>query len=183
MVLAVGAHLKATVCVTRGREAFLSQHIGDLDTAATARAYAETAHQMLDALGVTPELVACDLHPDYRSTRFAEAMDLPILRVQHHAAHLAAVAAEHRLDGPMVGLALDGHGYGDGGAAWGGELMLGDGAAWRRIRHLRPLALPGGDRAAREPWRMGVAALVALGRGDEATARFSVKPSRAPSLG
>ena len=172
VVLAVGAHLKATVCVTRGREAFLSQHVGDLDTAATARVYAETARQLLDALGVTPELVACDLHPDYRSTRFAEAMGLPILRVQHHAAHLAAVAAEHGLDGPMVGVALDGHGYGDDGASWGGELMLGDGASWRRIGHLRPLPLPGGDRAAREPWRMGVAALVALGRGDEASRRF-----------
>ena len=172
VVLAVGAHLKATACVTRGREAFLSQHIGDLDTAATVRAYAETAQRMLDALGVTPELVACDLHPDYRSTRFAEAMGLPILRVQHHAAHLAAVAAEHRLDGQMVGVALDGHGYGDDGGAWGGELMLGDGCAWRRIGHLRPLSLPGGDRASREPWRMGVAALVALGRGDEASRRF-----------
>jgi len=172
VVLALGAHLKATVCVTRGREAFLSQHLGDLDTVATVSFYTQTVQRMLDALGVTPELVACDLHPDYRSTRFAEALGLPVLRVQHHAAHLTAVAAEHGLRRPVIGVALDGHGYGDDRAAWGGELMLGDGVGWRRIGHLRPLGLLGGDRAAREPWRTGVAALVALGRGDEAGGRF-----------
>lgn len=171
-VLAAGAHLKATVCITRGREAFLSQHLGDLATAQTVRVYQETIARMLASLGVTPVLVACDLHPDYRSTWFAEATGLPILRVQHHAAHLAAVAAEHHLREPVIGVALDGHGYGDDGAAWGGELMLGHGAEWRRLGHLRPLPMPGGDRAAREPWRMGVAALVALGRGAEAAARF-----------
>jgi len=171
-VLAVGAHLKATVCVTRGREAFVSQHVGDLNTAQTARFHGETARRMLTELGIRPELVARDLHPDYRSTVFAEATGLPVLRVQHHAAHLAAVAAEHHLGGPLIGVALDGHGYGDDAGAWGGELMLRDGADWRRVGHLRPLALPGGDRAAREPWRMGVAALVALGRGEEAADRF-----------
>jgi hydrogenase maturation protein HypF len=171
-VLAVGAHLKATVCVTRGREAFVSQHVGDLSTASTVRFYEETARQMLATLGIAPELVACDLHPDYRSTLFAEATGLPVLRVQHHAAHLAAVAAEHHLRGTVVGAALDGHGYGDDGSAWGGELILLDGMDWRRIGHLLPLAMPGGDRAAREPWRMGIAALAALGRGAEAAERF-----------
>ena len=171
-VLAAGAHLKSTICVTRGREAFVSQHVGDLNTAGTIRFYAETARRMISMLDVAPELAACDLHPDYRSTRFAEAMDLPVLRVQHHAAHLAAVAAEHRLRGPVIGLALDGHGYGDDGDVRGGELMLVDGARWRRLGHLLPLALPGGDRAAREPWRMGVAALMALERGGEAVRRF-----------
>jgi hydrogenase maturation protein HypF len=171
-VLAVGAHLKATLCVTRGREAFVSQHIGDLNTAGMIRFYAETARRMLTMLDVAPELVACDLHPDYRSTLFAEAMALRVLRVQHHAAHLAAVAAEHHLRGEIIGVALDGHGYGDDGRAWGGELMLLEGARWRRLGHLLPLALPGGDRAAREPWRMGVAALTALGRGAEAAGRF-----------
>lgn len=175
-VLAVGAHLKAMVCVTRGREAFLSQHIGDLDSAQTVRFYQETAHRLLTTLGVKPDLVACDLHPDYRSTIFAETLGPPVLRVQHHAAHLAAVAAEHHLRGAVLGVALDGYGYGDDAGAWGGELMLGEGANWRRIGHLSPLALPGGDRAAREPWRMGVAALVALGRAEEAAVRFPDQP-------
>jgi hydrogenase maturation protein HypF len=175
-VLAVGAQLKATICVTRGREAFLSQHIGDLGTAGTIRFYEETAQRLLSHLGVRPELVACDLHPDYRSTRFAEATGLPILPVQHHAAHLAAVVAEHHLPGSVVGAALDGHGYGTDQTAWGGELIALDGAQWRRLGHLRPLALPGGDRAAREPWRMGVAALVALGRGAEAARLFPTMP-------
>ena len=127
---------------------------------------------MLTMLDVAPELVACDLHPNYRSTLFAEAMELPVLRVQHHAAHLASVAAEHHLREGVIGVALDGHGYGDDGGAWGGELMLLERARWRRLGHLLPLTLPGGDRAAREPWRMGVAALTALGRGVEAARHF-----------
>jgi hydrogenase maturation protein HypF len=172
VVLAVGAHLKATLCVTRGREAFLSQHLGDLSTAPTIRFYEETARHMLAMLDVVPEIVACDLHPDYRSTMFAETTGLPILRVQHHVAHLAAVAAEHHLRGAIVGVALDGHGYGDDGSAWGGELMLLDGVRWCRLGHLVPLAMPGGDRAGRESWRMGVAALAALGRGAEAAELF-----------
>ena len=131
---------------------------------------------MLRMLDVVPEIVACDLHPDYRSTRYAEDTGLPILRIQHHAAHLASVAAEHRLHGSVLGVALDGHGYGEGGAAWGGELMLVHGATWRRVGHLLPLVLPGGDRAAREPWRMGISALHALGRSGEAGLRFYTFP-------
>ncbi len=171
-VIAVGAHLKATVCVTRGREAFLSQHLGDLSTVRTRRSYEETVRRMVSMLDVKPEAVACDLHPDYHSTAFAGSLGLPVVRVQHHAAHLAAVVAEHRLSGPLIGVALDGHGMGDDGSAWGGELMLSDGVAWRRVGHLRPLPFPGGDRAARTPWRMGVAALTVLGRADEAARRF-----------
>jgi hydrogenase maturation protein HypF len=170
-VLAAGGHLKATLCVTRGREAFMSQHIGDLTTAQTIRFHAQTARDMLTMLGVKPEIVACDQHPDYCSTRYAETAGLPILRVQHHAAHLAAVAAEHHLRGEVLGVVLDGHGYGEGGAAWGGELLL-QGTATRRLGHLLPLDYPGGDRAAREPWRMGVAALHALGRGAESSRLF-----------
>jgi hydrogenase maturation protein HypF len=172
-VLAAGGHLKATLCVTRGREAFVSQHVGDLGTAATVRFYEETARAMLALLNVAPELVACDLHPDYRSTVFAGSLGLPVLRVQHHVAHVAAVAAEHRLSGSVIGVALDGSGQGDDGAVWGGELILLDGPRWRRVGHLRPLAAPGGDGAAREPWRMGAAAMVALGRGAEVSARFA----------
>jgi len=103
-----------------------------------------------------------------------------VLRVQHHAAHLAAVAAEHHLREPLIGVALDGHGHGVDGAAWGGELMHGDGAGWRRVGHLQPLAMPGGDRATREPWRMGMAAMIAVGLASEAADRFSRHPFARP---
>jgi hydrogenase maturation protein HypF len=172
-VLALGGHLKTTVTVTRGREAFVSQHIGDLDTAGTVRFHREITAHLLAVLGVTPERVVCDLHPDYRSTRIAEEYDLPPLRrVQHHAAHVAAVVGEHGLTGPVLGLALDGHGMGPGGENWGGEMLLVEGANWRRLGGLFPLPLPGGDRAAREPARMAAAALAALGRTSEITQRL-----------
>jgi hydrogenase maturation protein HypF len=175
-VVAAGAHLKATVTVTRGREAFVSQHIGDLSSAATTRFYHETARLLLDLLDVSPELVACDLHPDYYSSRWAEAQDLPLIRVQHHFAHLAAVLAEHGVATPALGLALDGHGLGDAGQSWGGELMRLDGATWTRLGGLAPLPAPGGDKAAREPWRMGVGALAKLGRLDVAERLFGEEP-------
>lgn len=175
-VVAAGAHLKATIAVTRGREAYVSQHIGDLSNAATGRFYRETAQRLVDLLDVTPEIVACDLHPDYFSTRWAEEQGLPLFRAQHHAAHLAAVLAEHRIESPALGLALDGHGLGDAGQSWGGELMRVDGASWRRLGGLAPLPAPGGDRAAREPWRMGVGALAKLGRLDAAARLFAHEP-------
>ncbi|MEZ5890242.1 MAG: carbamoyltransferase HypF [Xanthobacteraceae bacterium] len=178
-VLAVGAHLKSTVTVTRGREAFVSQHVGSLDNAATVRFHAETVRHLLDILDVEPEAVACDLHPDLQSTRFADESGLPVVRVQHHAAHIAAIAAEHGIEEPLLGVALDGPGHGDDGAAWGGEIMLVEGASWRRLGHLSPLALPGGDRAARSPWRMGIAALHALGRLDRAAEVFAGVPAAA----
>jgi hydrogenase maturation protein HypF len=171
-VLGVGGQLKATLCITRGREAFVSQHVGDLGSAATLRFYHDTAQRMLSLLGAVPALTVCDLHPDYASTRFAEAGTTPILRVQHHAAHLASVAVEHHLIGPVLGLALDGHGLGTDGGAWGGELIALDGSRWRRLGHLTPMPMPGGDRAARQPWRMGVGILCMLGRGTEVAARF-----------
>jgi hydrogenase maturation protein HypF len=172
VVLALGGQLKSTVTVTRGREAFVSQHIGDLDSVETVRFWRETIDHLLGILDVRPEVVVCDLHPDYVSSRMAEGFGVPVVRVQHHAAHIAAVAAEHGVVGPVLGLALDGHGFGSDGSAWGGEMMVVEGGSWRRIGQLAPLALPGGDRAAREPWRMGVAALHAVGRGEMAAARF-----------
>ncbi|WP_457798041.1 carbamoyltransferase HypF [Methylocystis sp. S23] len=175
-VVAAGAHLKATVTVARGREAFVSQHIGDLSNAATGRFYRETAQRLIELLDVTPEIVACDLHPDYHSTRWAEEQRLPLIRTQHHAAHLAAILAEHRIEAPALGLALDGHGLGDAGQSWGGELMRLDRASWRRLGGLAPLPAPGGDRAAREPWRMGVGALAKLGRLDAAARFFADEP-------
>lgn len=175
-VLATGAHLKATVCVTRGREAFVSQHVGDLDTVETVKFYRETAAHLLSLLDVTPETVACDLHPDFRSSQFAGEFGVDVLPVQHHAAHIAAIAAEHGITEPILGLALDGIGHGDDGGAWGGELMRVSAARWDRLAHLSPLALPGGDKAAREPWRMALSAFHALGRLDEGRARFAGQP-------
>ena len=168
-VIATGADLKNTICVTRGREAFLSQHVGGLDNVEAVRFQREAIAHLCSILDVAPEAAACDLHPDFRSVRTAESLGLPLVPVQHHVAHVAAVAAEHGLEGPVLGLALDGHGHGADGTGWGGEMLAVDGVDWRRLGSLFPLTLPGGDRAAREPWRMGVAALEAGGRRDLAT--------------
>ena len=164
-VLAHGADLKNTVTITRGREAFVSQYIGDLDDRATMRFRAETIARLVSLIGAKPEIIACDLHPDFLSTRSAEESGLPVVKVQHHVAHVAATAAERGWREGVLGVALDGQGYGADGAPWGGELLTLDGAEWRRVGSLSPLALPGGDIAAREPWRMGVAMLAQARQG------------------
>jgi hydrogenase maturation protein HypF len=178
-VLAVGSFLKNTVCVTRGAEAFVSPVHGDLGTPDAIAAFEASVERMVEALGVTPVRVAHDLHPDYHPTRFAHRLDLPILAVQHHHAHAAAVAVEHGVEGPVVALALDGFGLGPGNQSWGGELLLAEGAVYRRLGHLAPLAQPGGDAASREPWRMAAAALHRMGRGGEIAARFAALPAAA----
>lgn len=180
-VLAFGAWLTNSLCFTRGDEAFLSQHIGDLDSVASCLMQEEVAEHLQQILALRPEAVACDLHPDFHSTRaaaaLAERLRVPLFRVQHHHAHVAAVLAEHGWTGPALGLALDGVGLGTDGAAWGGELLRVDGPEFERLAHLRPLPLPGGDRAAREPWRMAAAVLHLLGEGGQIATRFDRLPA------
>ena len=183
LVLAVGGWFKNTVCVTRGNEAFVSQHVGDLDNAAACGFFEESIAHLLQILEVEPVRVAHDLHPDFHSTRFAAAFgaerSIPAIGVQHHHAHIASVCAEHGVLEPVLGLALDGVGLGTDGTAWGGELLHVEGATFARLGHLRSLLLPGGDVAAREPWRMAAAALHALGRTSEIPARFADEPAAA----
>ncbi|HEX9302698.1 MAG TPA: carbamoyltransferase HypF [Casimicrobiaceae bacterium] len=180
-VVALGGHFKNTVCVTRGDEAFVSQHIGDLDNAPTCTMLMETVDHLVSILGVEPEVVAHDLHADFFSTRHAARLaarwNVPARGVQHHHSHIAAVLAEHRRAGPVLGLALDGVGLGTDGAAWGGELLHVDGARCVRVGRLAPLRLPGGDRAAREPWRMAAAALARGNMGAAIASRFADEPA------
>lgn len=163
-VLAVGAQLKNACCLARGEEATLGPHVGDLDGLETYAAF-EAAIARLEAfLALRPEVVACDLHPLYLSTRYAReraaALGVPLVEVQHHHAHAAAVLAERHLDGPALALAWDGTGLGADGAAWGGELLLAERGRFERLATFRPIPLAGGDRAIREPWRIALAALV-----------------------
>lgn len=171
--LALGGHLKNTFCITRGDEAFVSQHIGSLNNKATIEFFHESLSYLLRFLDITPERVAHDLHPDFYTTHLARDYDVPLIAVQHHHAHLASVIAEHGIQKPVLGLALDGYGYGLKGEAWGGELFLLEHASFTPLGSFSPLLQPGGEQAAREPWRMAASVLVKLGRGDELSKRFS----------
>jgi hydrogenase maturation protein HypF len=178
-VLACGAWLKNTVCVTRGNEAHVSQLIGDLGTPEACRILEQSVARLCDELDVQPEIVAHDLHPDFFSSQFAQTFaaqrGLPVIAVQHHHAHIAALCAEHGIGEPVLGLALDGVGLGTDGTPWGGELLRVAGADFQRVGHLSPLAMPGGDRAAQEPWRMAAAALFKSGRGNQIAQRFPMQ--------
>lgn len=175
-VLACGAWLKNTICITQGDTAYLSPVNGDLLTAEARDRLDDAVIRMCSFLSIKPEIVAHDLHPDFYSTEFgcnyAVQHHIPVIAVQHHHAHIAAICVEHQVTASVLGLALDGVGLGTDQTPWGGELLSVDGQFFRRLGHLSTLALPGGDRAAQEPWRMAAAALAKLERIDEIDQRF-----------
>lgn len=162
-VLATGSWFKNTACLTKGNKAILTQHIGDLDRTANCRALNQSVQYLMDLLKVQPQAIACDLHPDFYSTQFAEQLaeerNIPLFRFQHHHAHIASVLASNQLDRPVIGLALDGVGLGTDGKAWGGEILKVNGAEFERIAHLSPLLMPGGDKCSRQGWRLAMAFL------------------------
>lgn len=180
-VLACGAFLKNRACLIDGDQVHWSALHGDLGDAASRDALAQVIDTLLARATGPLHAVAHDLHPDFHSTHLAIALaqrlGVPAIGVQHHHAHIGVVLAEQGVDGPVIGLALDGMGFGSDGGAWGGEVLWVGGTAqaqrWRRLDHLAPLALPGGDAAAREPWRLAAAVLFAMGRGSEIEPRFA----------
>jgi hydrogenase maturation protein HypF len=159
-LLACGAELKNTFCLTRENQAILSQHIGDLENYETLSFFEETLENLKRLFRVEPQAVAYDLHPNYMSTRYA--LGLPVqqkIGVQHHHAHIASCMAENHLRGKVIGVAMDGTGYGTDNKIWGGEFLVADFAGFERHAHLRYVPLPGGDAAVRQPWRMGLSYL------------------------
>jgi hydrogenase maturation protein HypF len=169
-IFASGPLLKATFCLTRDEYAFVSQHIGDMENLETLEHYEAALATYKHLFRLEPESVVCDMHPDYLTTRFAQQMARQIgmpapYRVQHHHAHIAACLADNGRApdaGPVIGVSFDGTGYGEDGAIWGGEWLVGDYRGFRRMAHLEYLPLPGGDAAIREPWRIAVAYVCAL---------------------
>jgi hydrogenase maturation protein HypF len=159
-ILAVGGELKNTICLTKGRHAFLSQHIGDLENLETYSFFAEVVSHLERILEIEPRILAYDLHPDYFSTRWALGQPgLEKVGVQHHHAHIASCMAENHLEGRVIGLALDGTGYGADGRIWGGEVLLADYRDFERAAHFAYVPMPGGNAAIHEPWRMAVSYL------------------------
>jgi len=162
-VLACGAHLKNTFCLTRGNYAFLSHHIGDLENFETLRSFEEGIEHFKGLFQIEPELVAYDLHPDYLATSYALSLeDIPKIGVQHHHAHIASCLAENGVSERAIGVSFDGTGYGTDGRIWGGEFLMADLSGFERAGHLRYMPMPGGDMAVREPWRMAASYLYSM---------------------
>lgn len=162
-VLAVGAHLKNTIALATGKNVFLSQHIGDLETEAAFRAFQQVATDLPKIYDVQPEVVVADLHPDYLSTKYAlEHRASSVIQVQHHIAHVLSCVAENEVELPALGVAWDGTGYGSDGTVWGGEFFLITDRAVERVAHLRPFRLPGADKAVKQPRRVALGLLYEL---------------------
>ncbi len=162
-ILATGAELNNCFCVGKGNMAILSQHIGDVKNLDTFGFFQETAGKFCRLFRFDPTMIVCDMHPDYLTTRFAEELsseeNIGLLKVQHHHAHIASCMAEHRLDETVIGVAMDGTGYGDDGNIWGAEVLTCDLSGYERSSHFEYVPLPGGDLAIEEPWRMGISYL------------------------
>ncbi len=159
-ILAVGGELKNTVCLTKGKHAFLSQHIGDLENLESYKFFGEAVEHLTKILEIRPEAIAYDLHPDYFSTKWAlQQIGLPLVGVQHHHAHIASCMAENHLQGTVIGFALDGTGYGTDGNVWGGEVLLANYSSFERTAHFEYVPMPGAAAAIHEPWRMAVSYL------------------------
>jgi hydrogenase maturation protein HypF len=159
-VLALGGELKGTVCLIKENRAFVGQHLGDLENLETLEFLEQTVSHLRRILQVNPRLLVHDLHPDYLTTQVAAAQDeLPTRAVQHHHAHVVSCMAEHGLDGKVLGLALDGTGYGDDACIWGGEILATDERGYERLGHFEYVPMPGGTAAIKDPWRMAVAYL------------------------
>ena len=159
-ILACGAEMKSTICLAEGKNAFLSQHLGDLQNLPANNVYRATIQQMQHLLHIRPEIIACDMHPDYLSTRYAEEQrGAKIVFVQHHHAHIASVMAENKIEHPVIGLAFDGTGWGPDQTIWGGEVLIVDMDGYSRAAHFKALPMPGAGAAVREPWRMAVSYL------------------------
>ncbi|HEY3703776.1 MAG TPA: carbamoyltransferase HypF [Terracidiphilus sp.] len=166
-LLAVGGHLKSVFTLVRGRFAYQSQHLGDLESVAGLDFFTESLAHLMRTFEIEPQAVVHDLHPGYLSTLWAKQWaaehNLPAIAVQHHHAHIAACMAEHATEGSVIGLSLDGTGYGTDGHIWGGEVLIVNRDGFERFAHLEYVALPGGDAAVREPWRVAFAHLLAVG--------------------
>jgi len=161
-ILGCGAGLKSTFCLGREKSSLLSQHIGDLSNLESFDFYTESIDHLKRVFQIEPEAAACDLHPDYMSSHYAEKLGLPLYRIQHHHAHVVAVMAEHGLEEPVLAVVMDGTGYGPDGTVWGGEILKADLTSYSRLGHLSHLHLPGGDTAATEPWRMALSAIYSI---------------------
>jgi hydrogenase maturation protein HypF len=178
-VLAVGAELKNTFCLAKGDQVIISHHIGDLENAETLRSFTEGIEHLGRLFGIEPAVVAHDLHPEYLSTKYAldrassDWADVDLVGVQHHHAHIASCLADNGADGlqgPVIGVAFDGTGYGPDGTIWGGEFLVAELAGFERVGHLAPVPLPGGAAAIRQPWRMVAAYLAGAGVAPESLA-------------